>query len=247
MSKPIIHSLIPARGGSKSIKDKNILPLNGHPLIAYSIAASKLCTQISKTVVTTDSLKIAEVAKVYGAEVPFLRPASLAQDNSLDIEFFKHYLDHLKFSNESIPDLIVHLRPTTPLRDPVVIDDAITQLLKNPSFSGLRSAQVTNLTPYKIFRKVNECMEPFISLEGELESANLPRQRFEAAYLPNGYVDIIRPSTLLQTGMLHGKTLKLYETQEVPDIDYFQDYQLAIKLLGDERFITICNYLKRYI
>ena len=134
-----IVCLIPARGGSKGLKDKNIVELSGHPLIAYSIAAAKLSKYIDDIVVTTDSEKIASIAKGYGAVVPFLRPVEISQDRSLDIEFFAHYLNFLESHSIEMPDLIIHLRPCVPLREIKVIDKAIEYMVQNKEASALRS------------------------------------------------------------------------------------------------------------
>ncbi len=111
-----ILAIIPARGGSKGLKNKNILPLLGHPLIAYSIKASLDSKRINRVIVSTDSKEIAVVAKQYGAEVPFMRPAEIAQDMSTDMEMFLHALGWLKKNEDYVPDIIVHLRPTSPVR-----------------------------------------------------------------------------------------------------------------------------------
>lgn len=239
-----IVSLIPARGGSKNIPDKNIIELGEHPLIAYSIAESRLSEYIQETVVSTDAEKIAAISKKYGASVPFLRPEKISRDNSLDIDFFRHYLAFLKTEKMEIPDLIVHLRPTTPLRQIDVIDGAIRYMAENPEATALRSAHITHLTPYKMFRKIDEYMEPFLDYKGIPEFYNLPRQTFEDAYIPNGYVDIVRPSVLLETGMLHGARIKLWETEAVADIDVYEDVAFAKNLLSDKRFEEVVHFLE---
>jgi N-acylneuraminate cytidylyltransferase len=243
MSK--IVAIIPARGGSKGIKNKNIIDLSGHPLIAYSIAAAKLSLHIDEVVVTTDSAEIASIAKRYGALVPFLRPAEISQCNSLDIEFFEHYVNFLQNHLMEAPDLIVHLRPTTPLREIRVIDDAIEYMVKNKAVSALRSMHKTHLTPYKMFKEVCGYASPFLHYDGVEEFYNLPRQTFEDAYVPNGYVDIIRPSVLRETGLLHGKEMKIWQTDEVADIDVRKDLDFAKNILYEDIFKDILNWLEK--
>ncbi|MBU1055292.1 MAG: acylneuraminate cytidylyltransferase family protein [Proteobacteria bacterium] len=239
-----VVGLIPARGGSKSIPHKNIIQLGGHPLIAYSITASKLSQLINETVVSTDSEQIADIAVEYGADVPFLRPAEISQDDSLDIELFRHYLMYLEKNSIKLPDLIVHLRPTTPLRDPEIIDAAIRYMLENEKPTALRSAHKTHLTPYKMFYMEEEFMIPFLKYEGIKESYNLPRQFFKDCYLPNGYVDIVRPSIINNSGMLHGERIKLWPTEPVPDIDVFNDLDSARIVLKDKDYLQIRKYLE---
>lgn len=241
-----IYCLIGARSNSKSISNKNILTLGNHPLIAYSIVAAKLSLYIKDVVVSTDSERIAAIAKKYSASVPFLRPLELAQDNSTDIEFFKHYLDYLKQESLKIPDLIVHLRPTTPLRDVKEIDSAIKYMLENKEATALRSMYKTCLTPYKMFKVKDGYACPFLAYKDIKEFYNLPRQTFEDAYIPNGYVDIVKPEILASTGLLHGEKMKIWETEVVPDIDEIKDYNLAAELLTDKRFEQILKKLEEY-
>jgi CMP-N,N'-diacetyllegionaminic acid synthase len=118
-------AIIPARSGSKGVIDKNIRVLSGRPLIAYSIQAALIADNIDRVIVSTDSEHYAYIAREYGAEVPFLRPAEISTDFSSDYDLMKHALDWLKTSEGKIPEYIVHLRPTTPLRDPAIVDAAV--------------------------------------------------------------------------------------------------------------------------
>ena len=138
--QPEIISIIPARGGSKGIPKKNIVLLAGKPLIAYSIGQSLQCRHIKRTIVSTDDPEIAEIAREYGAEVPFIRPKELAKDDTPDLPVFLHALDWLEKQESYLPDLIVHLRPTSPLREVKHIEEAIEKLLavwRYNSFRGL--------------------------------------------------------------------------------------------------------------
>src|SRR5512137_723249 len=124
-----ILALIPARGGSKSIPRKNIRLLAGYPLMAYSIAAAIRSKGVTRTIVSTDDEEIARVAQSYGAETPFLRPLEYALDNTTDFPVFTHALSWLKENEEYQPDVVVQLRPTSPLRPPDCVDRAIQILL----------------------------------------------------------------------------------------------------------------------
>ena len=241
-----IVCIIPARSGSKGVPKKNIRNLGGYPLIAYSIGAAKLSIYIEETVVSTDSKDIAIIGEKYGASVPFLRPKEIAQDNSLDIDFFQHYIGYLQNKSLKIPDLIVHLRPTTPLREVKVIDEAVEYMIENNDVTALRSMHKTHLTPYKMFKMNGEYALPFLNYKGIKEFYNLPRQVFEDAYIPNGYVDIVRPAILSNTGLLHGDKIKLWETEKVADIDVIEDYDYASALLNEQRFEPILRYLEDF-
>ncbi|PYR99017.1 MAG: cytidylyltransferase, partial [Acidobacteria bacterium] len=135
-----VFALIPARGGSKGVPKKNIKLLGGYPLIAYSIAAAKLCPLVDRIVVSTDSEDIANISKKYGADVPFLRPAELATDSSPDRDFILHALAYFERQERNTPEYIVHLRPTTPLRDPALMAEAIECIRNNSEATSLRSA-----------------------------------------------------------------------------------------------------------
>ena len=112
-----VVALVPARAGSKGVPNKNIRSLAGHPLLAYSVRAGVKAGNIDRVIVSTDSAEYADIAKRYGGEAPFLRPAPLAGDRSSDYEFIAHALDWMQQNEKRLPDLIVHLRPTTPLRE----------------------------------------------------------------------------------------------------------------------------------
>src|SRR5919201_6543515 len=109
-----ILALIPARGGSKGIPRKNILNFAGYPLIAWSIAAAKQASCITRVIVSTDDEEIASVARKYGAETPFLRPSEFAQDNTTDLPVFQHALQWLDEHEGYQPEIVIQLRPTSP-------------------------------------------------------------------------------------------------------------------------------------
>ena len=239
-----VVAIIPARSGSKGVVDKNIRLLGGHPLIAYSIVVARLANEIDRIIVSTDSEAYADIARKYGAEVPFLRPGEISGDNSTDYDFIKHALDWMQNEEGLIPNYLVHLRPTTPLREIKIIDNAVRYMMKNNDATALRSAHKTHLTPYKMFKLNGEYMRPFLSYEKVKEFYNLPRQFFEDAYIPNGYVDIIRPSIVKNTGLLHGDRIKLWETEEIPDIDTTADFNSANNFLHEEKFKKIIDCLE---
>ena len=244
MCKSKVLAIIPARAGSKGLLHKNVRLLGGHPLLSYSIAAGSLCKIIDRVIVSTDSAEYSRIAVKYGAEVPFLRPLSLAGDKSTDDEFFRHAFEWLEKNENYVPDLVVHLRPTTPLREISVIQNAVAFMEKNNHSTSLRSASKTHLTPYKMFRENKGYMVPFLNFEGVQEFYNLPRQHFEDAYIPNGYVDILRPKILLETNLLHGPNIKLWETPDVPDIDTEQEMDLASALKNNTVYRDITAYLE---
>ena len=139
MTQPAVMALIPARGGSKSVPRKNLLPVAGKPLIAYSILHAQSCRSISRIVVSTDDDEIADVARRYGAEVPFKRPADAASDTATDLQVFQHALAWLAEHEGYVPELVVHLRPTGPVRESNLIERAVQLMLQTPEADSLRS------------------------------------------------------------------------------------------------------------
>ena len=131
-SRPEVLAIIPARGGSKTIPKKNIRPLDGHPLIAYSIAAGHKSRQVTRVILSTDDEEIAEVARAYGGEVPFLRPADLARDETPDLPVFQHALNWLAEKEGYLPEAVVQLRPTSPIRPPECVDRGISGAARTP-------------------------------------------------------------------------------------------------------------------
>lgn len=218
-----VVAIIPARSGSQSVPKKNIRPWRGYPLMAYSIAAAKLSRRISRIIVSTDTEEFAAVARVYGAEVPFLRPAELAGNTSQDVEFIAHAMKALLEQDGCVPEYFVHLRPTTPMRDWRVIDKAIDAILADPEATSLRSATLCPQSPFKWFKRGKGCYFDPLMQGMTCDDANMPRQVFPDVFVPNGYVDVVRTSYVLESGLLHGDKMIGFETNQVTDIDSEQD------------------------
>jgi N-acylneuraminate cytidylyltransferase len=225
---PSIISLIPARGGSKGIYKKNIAPLAGKPLIAYSIEYSLACPLIGRTIVSTDDSEIADIAKKYGAEVPFLRPSELAQDDTQDYPVFLHALQWLREHEGYTPDLVVHLRPTSPLRPTGLIEKAIQMITQDPDADCLRTISETPITPYKMWKMEKGYLRPFVQLEGK-ESYNMPRQDLPKVFWHNSVLDIIRASTILEKHSVSGiKILPLLMDDSFLTVDIDKPFDLIV-------------------
>lgn len=223
--KPEILALIPARGGSKSVPRKNLLPMLGRPLIAWSIYHAQASKYVTRIIVSTDDEEIAEVAKYWGAEVPFMRPAEFAQDLSPDIDVFRHALQWLQDHENYSPELVLHLRPTGPARRVSKIDQAIEKILAHPEADSLRSVSLAAQTPFKMwFMQGDDSMRPVIAHESIRDSHSVARQMLPKAYWQNGYVDITRPRTVLGgESMVGDHPLAFVVDEKVPDIDYPDD------------------------
>lgn len=241
-----IVAIIPARGGSKGVPKKNIALLGGYPLIAYSIIAAKLSSAINRTIVSTDSQEIANIALEFGAEVPFLRPVELAQDSSIDAELFLHALGWFKENEKITPETIIQLRPTTPLRNPENIERAIKYLQEHPLASGLRSAHALAEPPYKMFQMNNEgYLEGFFFDDLRLEYYNLLRQMFSKVYKLNGYVDIIKTEQFLKTRSLYGPKILGFVTPFTGEVDTPDDFEMLSYKLQKEGH-GLHQYLKKH-
>ena len=229
----MIYVLIPARGGSKSIKDKNIVKIKKKELIYFTIQTAKKLKKISKIVVSTDSKKIAKVAKLYGAEVPFIRPKKYSKDNSTDLQVFKHYINWLKKNNMTIPKIIIHLRVTTPFRNANIVNKAINIILKNKNISSLRSVRKSIFSPYKMWFVENKKAIPVLkNKKKELHSAS--RQSLKSSYDHIGYVDILRVKKTIYKNSMVGKNvypflLNVAQLKKYIDIDTKYDLRIARK------------------
>ncbi len=230
-----VLALIPARGGSKSIPRKNIRVVAGKPLIAHTIEQARKSRQITRVIVSTDDTEIAAVARQFGAEVPFLRPSELAQDETPDWPVFDHALQWLRDHENYEPDIVVHLRATTPNRRVETLDKAIAAFIGMPDADSMRSVRPADYSPYKmVLIRPDGCIEPVVippNCKNELW--NMPRQALPQAYQGDGYVDITRPGVILGRKSMFGAKTRAYIVDEpVVDIDYEEDLRKAEKMLG---------------
>ena len=230
-------ALIPARGGSRGIPRKNIQIVSGHPLISYSIAACMLCDQIDQVVVTTDNDEIMDVARKYGATVPFKRPAEFATDTSPDSEFLLHFFDNSDATEVAL------VRPTTPLRIPSLMSKIIKFYCENSvDATGLRTIHEVDETPYKLFKMEGQyCKGFFESFNHQEDYTNLPRQIFPATYRGNGYLDVVQKVTL-EAGMTFGNNILGYVTQPNVDVDSFDQLREVQEMCNEEKS-TLLSYL----
>lgn len=249
IKKNLIYAIIPARSGSQTVKDKNIAMLHGFPMLAYSIAVAKVIPQISRVIVSTDSEEYAQIAKKFGAEVPFIRPAEISGSKATDIQFMKHAIQWFEENEGFLPELWVHLRPTTPLREPEKVKSAIIKMQQDPTADSLRSGHKTTLCPFKWFWRDEDGY--FQTVNGiTLDEANGPRQSFPQIYIPDGYVDILSTKCIIEKNVMHGDKMISYISPETVDIDQIHDliklrseplklddvvYRYLQECIGDER------------
>lgn len=234
---PSIVALIPARSGSKGVPHKNIRKLGKYPLIEWSVAACKATQTIDRILVSTDSEQYAELARTMGAEVPFLRPADISADNSTDYDFIKHALDWFS-RNGGVPDYIVHFRPTTPFRDPALIDEAVRLFINSPQASALRSVHPMSESAYKTFEIAPEGQLKRVASDStELDAANNARQEFPVTYIANGYVDVLSTTFIRKASLIHGNHVLPFITPVVTEVDTEEDFaRLEFELLKHPEF-----------
>lgn len=232
---PNILAIIQARGGSKGLPNKNLLPLAGHPLVAYSVKAALDTPSITRTIISTDSADIAAVAQQYGAEVPFMRPADIAQDLSTDLEVFDHALRWLIAHEGYQPDLVVQLRPTSPIRAVKDMEAAIQRMLNTPEADSLRMITQAPITPYKMWRydEPTATMQPLLSHPTLPEPYNEPRQKLPPVHWQIGTLDVIRPSVILDKKSMSGWPILPYVLpfDYAVDIDDLNSFRKAEEVM----------------
>lgn len=223
-----VLALIPARGGSKGVPKKNIHPLAGIPLIAHSILVAKESPSIDRVIVSTDDQEIAAIARTYGAEAPFMRPSEIAEDLTPDYPVFEHALRWLGEKENYRPDIVVHLRPTGPLRTPRQIDESIELLAAHPDADSVRSVHEPDKTPHKMWRIEGAFMVPFLRDTGISEHYNTPRQLLPKVYATNANIGVMWYRTLAEKKSIIGDVVLPYiVTEPQVDIDTEFDFEVA--------------------
>lgn len=219
-----VYAIIPARSGSKGVPHKNIRMLGGHPLLGWSIAAARLCPQVDRIIVTTDSEEYAAIARRYGAETPFLRPAHLATDKSRDRDFFIHALNFFAEHENRLPETLMFLRPTTPFRVPAVLSGAVEKFASRPECTSLCSAFELPESPAKNFKLL-----PDDTFAGFIGNAYLdaPRQECPKGFVWDGHVDLLRTEHVLHNESLYGDRRCAFITEPNIEIDTLEEFERA--------------------
>ena len=238
-----ILAVIPARSGSKGLPGKNLRLLNGNPLIVYSIIAAQESSLINRIICTTDSDEIASIAKKAGAEIPFLRPPELAEDDSTDFDTFYHLLVQLKEKEDYVPDIVVQLRPTSPIRPPGFIDEGIKKLMSDSSFDSLRTVCPAFNSPYKMWtiNENNDVLEPLLKIDNIPEPYNAPRQILPEVWWQTGTLDVMKSSIILNNKSMSGKNISFIkiDNQYAIDIDNINDFLEAEHILKEGKIECI--------
>jgi CMP-N,N'-diacetyllegionaminic acid synthase len=230
--------IVPARGGSKSVPGKNLHPLAGRPLIEHTIASARAAKSLDRLIVSTDDERIAAVACAAGAEVPFMRPAAIARDDTPDLPVFQHVLAELWAREGYRPDVIVHLRPTQPFRTAEEID-AVVALMARTGADCVKSIRPVAEHPFKMYRLAGDRLAPYLDTEERRRRGpDVPRQSLEPVYLSAGVVDVIRRE-VIEAGSTEGERVVPYLVDErrYVNLDSLRDFAIAeavLKSLGGE-------------
>ncbi len=219
--------IIPARGGSKSIRNKNLVLCGGKQLILYTIEAAKKSSYLAKTIISTDSPEIQKVGKVNGIDVPFLRPSNLAEDHTPIIQVLQHTIRTIAKTDPPF-DAIVLLQPTSPLRQAKHIDDAIELFEQSEVDNVVSIIDVPHqFNPYSVYSMENNFLKPFID--------NVPlvtrRQDKPKFYARNGPAVLITKTNIIADGKLYGETILGYKmnAEDSIDVDEMEDLHKAEK------------------
>jgi N-acylneuraminate cytidylyltransferase len=234
-------AVVPARGGSKGIPRKNLQLLGGKPLVALAVEAGLSARLVSRVLCSTDDPEIASVAEGAGAEVPFMRPAELAQDTSEDWAVFVHALDWLEQEEGWRPEIIVNLRPTSPLRRASHIDAAI-QLLLDTRADSVKSVTLARQHPHKMWlRRPDGSLEPFLKTPFRLSRGpDVPRAELNDVYWQNGVVDVTRHQVIREQRVMIGQRVAglVVDARDAVDVDSPLDLALAEVLLASRASAT---------
>ena len=230
-------ALIPARQGSKRVPGKNVRMLNGHPMLAYTIAPALASGVFDAVMVSTDSEEIAGIARHYGAEVPFLRPAALAGDTSPDIEWLEHMLRELRTAGRAW-DCFSLLRPTSPFRTEAMIRRAWAQFSSQAGVDSLRAVEQCTQHPGKMWIVRGERMFPLLPFgPAEQPWHSTPYQALPLVYVQNASLEIAWTRVVLERRTIAGEVVVPFITEghEGFDINDPYDWMLAERLLAEGR------------
>ena len=233
MSTPSAVAFVPARSGSERVPHKNVRPLAGHPLLAYAIATAVQSDRFERVVVSTDSDEIADVARWYGADVPFLRPAEYATATSPDIEWLSYTLEHLDERFE----LFALVRATNPFRGPDVVRRGLEQLLTTPEADSIRAVELVKQHPGKMWLLSGDSrtMSPLLD-QSELDVAwhAGQYQALPEVYSQNSALEIAWTRAVTETGTREGNVLAPFLTRGLEgfNVDDEEDWDRAERLVA---------------
>ena len=235
-----IVGLIPARVGSKRVPNKNVLQLQGHPLLAYTISAALDSGVFEKVIVSTDSDEYAQIALHYGAEVPFLRPNSLAQDSSADIGWVAHALENLALIGYEF-EIFSILRPTSPFRNASTIRRAYEEFSSRTDIDSIRAVELCSQHPGKMWRIKGDHLIPLLSVQPDgLDWFSSPTQSLPEVWVQNASLEIAFSRCVLESESISGSRIAPFKTVFPEGIDINSEFDFArAKMVVDEGLFSL--------
>jgi CMP-N,N'-diacetyllegionaminic acid synthase len=236
-----VLAVIGVRSGSKGLPDKNVLPLKGHPLLAWIVSAALRAERVTRVIVSTDDARYARIAREYGAETPFLRPASLASDASPDVDYVHHALRQLEASEGYVPDVVLRLLATVPTQTPEDLDAVVDVLLADPLATSAVVVTEARQHPEKTMRILefegHRRLAPYLADRDGVEPT--ARQAYAPAFVRANVV-ATRPEVVFTTGTLTGGEVACHvvERERIIDIDDALDLEIAAMLIERYRRIV---------
>jgi CMP-N,N'-diacetyllegionaminic acid synthase len=239
-----VLAVIGARSGSRALPGKNVAPLVGHPLLAWIVSAARRAATVDRVVVSTDSEEYAAVARRYGAEVPYLRPAELASDDATDVAYVAHLLDWLEAHEGYRPDVVLRLLPTVPMQAPEDLDAVVAVLVGDHDATSAMVVAEARQHPAKALRIAPDAvgrarLVAYVSSDGPGDGGGgaepTARQSHPPAYFRANVV-ATRPVTVRSTGTLAGDRVAVHiiDRDRGVDIDSADDLHLAELLMGQQ-------------
>ncbi len=234
-----IMGIVGIRSGSKGVPDKNIRPLAGKPLVGWVLEAARRSKHINRLVVSTDSERYANIARSFGAEVPYLRPPELASDNAPEFEYVKHMLEWLEQHEGYQPDILLRMMATVPLQSSEDLDAVVEELLRDPAAHSAVIIAEARQHPVKALKLVDDGrggkkLVTYLTESGR-EVTPLGRQRYEKAYF-RANVIACRTPVVFETGSLTGDLVRYHviPQERAIDIDSEVDFYLVEQLMRRE-------------
>lgn len=230
-TEPPVLAVIPARGGSKGVPRKNIQPLAGKPLIAYTIEAARASSRLTRVVVSTEDEEIAAVSRAHGADVPFMRPPELATDAARSLPVVQHAIREMERIDGRTYDIVVMLQPTTPLRQGTDIDRGIDLLISTGADSVVSVVDVEGHHPFRMKRLLEDGR--LINYIDQGFEDMRPRQELPRVYLRSGALYVARRHVVMEAGSLVGADCRgiVVASERAVNIDTALDLVLASYLL----------------
>ena len=231
IKKNLIFALVPIKEKSERISGKNFIKIKRLHLFEYTLKTLKKCKLVDKIYLSTDSKKAASISlKKYKIDVPFMRPKKISKKTSDDKSYVFHFLSNISHE-KYLPEYILQMRVTTPIRDINVINDAILKIKKYPNCTSLRSVEPFSHPIEKVFTSSNHFYQDYKGSQIKSENFNKPSQYFREILKPNGYIDILKTKHLLKRKNIYGNKILKFLSPKTIEIDDPDDLKILKKII----------------